>query len=339
MKKLILLTLFIPALLMFLGGCEDSATEPEVPPPTAKAIYVLNSASESISVIDLATGQVTNDVVTVGSWPNQLVYHKGKVYCVNSGSNNIMVFNADTWTAEAPIDLGAGNNPMNMAFFDDNVAYVAWSISNKVLQVNVSSKAVTKTIDAGVGATGIAIAMGKVYVTNTAFDGVNWTYGQGTATVVDGASGNVVTTVNVGTNPQSAAVAADGKVHVSCTGDYFSSFGQVHIIDPATDTAGDIVDVGGSPGNISISTMDNMGYLAVWGAGLLVYNTETKAVVYGGDAPLLGKGGSGLIADTEGNVFVSVWADDQVVKLDKDGTEVATYDVGDSPLSLASKIE
>jgi DNA-binding beta-propeller fold protein YncE len=170
MKNLIFLLILIPVLFAFMSSCEESVTEPEPPPPTAKAVYVLNSAAFSISVIDLVEDEVFNNVATVGTWPNQLVYRKGKVYCVNSGSNNIMIFDADTWQSETPVDLGVGNNPMNMAFYDDNIAYVACLVSEKVLQVDMSSKTVTKTIDAGVGATGIAIANGKVYVTNTAFD-------------------------------------------------------------------------------------------------------------------------------------------------------------------------
>jgi streptogramin lyase len=339
MKNLIFLLILIPVLFAFMSSCEESVTEPEPPPPTAKAVYVLNSTATSISVIDLVEDEVFNNVATVGTWPNQLVYRKGKVYCVNSGSNNIMIFDADTWQSETPVDLGVGNNPMNMAFYDDNIAYVACLVSEKVLQVDMSSKTVTKTIDAGVGATGIAIANGKVYVTNTAFDGVNWTYGRGTVTVVDGASGDVVTTINVATNPQAAAVAPDGMLHVSCTGNYDDVMGKVSIINPATDAVTETVEIGGSPGSMSISFPDNLGYLAVWGAGLLVYNTETHDIVNGSDDYFLGKGGSGVLADTEGNVFVSVWDDDQVIKLDKDENILATYNVGDSPSALASKVE
>ena len=100
----------------------------------------------------------------------------------------------------------------------------------------MSSKTVTKTIDAGVGATGIAISNGKVYVSNTAFDGQNFSYGQGTVTVIEGATGDVVTTINVATNPQSVEVAPDGMLHVTCTGDYFSTWGKVEIINPDSRT-------------------------------------------------------------------------------------------------------
>lgn len=338
MKKLLVLIISLFFVFGLFTGCdEDSPTKSEAP-ETATALFVLNSAATSISVVDLETGTVYNNVATVGTWPNQIVYKDGKLYCVNSGSNNVMVFNPDTWAVET-ISLGSNNNPMNMAFYDENTAYVACSASNKVLQVDLASNTVSKSIDAGVGATGIAITDGKVYVANTAFDGSNYTYGQGTVTVVDAATGSFVKTIDVATNPQAVGVSSDGMVNVVCTGDYFSQFGKIAIINPATNTVVDSIDVGNSPGSISVSHSDDMAYLGVWGAGLLSYNTSTKVIKNGSDNLLLGKGGSGIVTDPDGNIFVSVWDDDQVVKIDSDGNVLATYNVGDSPLSLTMKIE
>ena len=339
MKKFLILLVSITLLSLVLFSCdEDEPTKP-TPEPTAKAIFVLNSAATSISVINLEDNTVTNNVVTVGTWPNQILYHNGKLYCVNSGSNNIMVWNTTDYEAETPIPLGTGQNPMNMAIYNDNTAYVACSVSEKVLKIDLTSKTVVDTIDAGVGATGIIVYNNKVYVANTAFDGINYTYGQGTVTVIDAATGNVSKTINVATNPQDIALAPDGRLHVVCTGDYFSVFGKVCIINPATDAVVDTVNVGGSPGSIRIASGDKRGYLGVWGAGLLVYDTETKAIIHDTANYFLGKGGSGLLVDTEGNVFVSVWDDDQVVKVDKNNNVLQTYTVGDSPLSLTAKIE
>ena len=339
MKKFVILFLSITLLSLVLFSCdEDEPTKP-TPEPTAKAIFVLNSAATSISVINLEDNTVTNNVVTVGTWPNQILYHNGKLYCVNSGSNNIMVWNTTDYEAETPIPLGTGQNPMNMAIYNDNTAYVACSVSEKVLKIDLTSRTVVDTIDAGVGATGIIVYNNKVYVANTAFDGINYTYGQGTVTVIDAATGNVSKTINVATNPQDIALAPDGRLHVVCTGDYFSVFGKVCIINPATDAVVDTVNVGGSPGSIRIASGDKRGYLGVWGAGLLVYDTETKAIIHDTANYFLGKGGSGLLVDTEGNVFVSVWDDDQVVKVDKNNNVLQTYTVGDSPLSLTAKIE
>ncbi len=338
MKRYFAYLVILAMALSSFVGCEKEPTKSETP-ETATAVFVLNSAAQSISVIDLEKDTVYNNVATVGTWPNQLVYKDGFLYVVNSGSNNIMIFNTDDWTSQTPIALGAGNNPTNLAFYDDNILYVACSMSNKVLKVNLATKAVVGTITTGVGTTGIIKHEGKMYVCNTAFDGSNWTYGQGTVQVINPATDQVVKTINVPKNPFDLKVAPDGKIHVVCVGNYADIPGKIAIIDPITDTMVDSIAIGGAPGNIAISEDDNIAYLSVWGMGLMSYNIATKQVLHGPTNTLLGKGGSGVLVDNEGNVFVSVWDDDQVVKLDKAGNIVKTYNVGDSPSALAIKVE
>jgi DNA-binding beta-propeller fold protein YncE len=338
MKRISALLFILPALLFLISACEDEPTKPETP-AVSKAIYVLNSAAASISLIDLEENKVYNNVQTVGTWPNQLVYRNGMLYCVNSGSNNIMKFNVSTWEAKTPIALGTGKNPMNMVFYNNQYAYVSCSMSNEVLRVDMTSNTVVKTIKAGVGATGIEIANSKVYVSNTGYAGWGVPYLPGTVTVINAATGDSLNTITVGTNPQSIALAKDGKLHVSCTGDYGTIAGVVSVIDPSTDTVVKTVNIGGSPGLIALAPDAKLGFLSVWGAGALVYNTSTYAVVNGPASMWLGKGGSGILVDTEDHVWLSVWDDDQVVQANTNGTIIATYNVGDSPAALAQKID
>jgi len=339
MKKSIVLVLSALLFVVFFTGCEDDPKKEEAP-VTASALYVLNSGGQSISVVDILENQVYNNVATVGTWPNQLLYKDGKLYCVNTGSNNIMIFDVDDFAANPEIiDLGTGKNPQNMVFLDDDIAYVSCSLSESVLEVNVKTKTVLNEVEAGLGCTGIALSEGKIYATNTAYDAATYGYGQGTVTVINATTGAAIKTIDVDMNPFGIATAADGKVHVVCTGDYWSAWGKVQVIDPATDTIVSTIDIGGSPGNISFSEADNMAFLTVWGTGCLTYDTETLAPVNNSDNPFLGKGGSGAAADKDGNIFVSIWDDDQVIQLDKGGIVLNTYDVGDSPAALAMKLE
>jgi YVTN family beta-propeller protein len=325
--------------MTFFLGCEDDPKKQKAP-KTATALYVLNSGGQSISVVDLLDNQVYNNVATVGTWPNQLVYKDGKLYCVNTGSNNIMIFDVDDFAANPEIiDLGNGRNPQNMVFVDDDVAYVSCSLSESVLKVDVKTKTVLQEINAGVGCTGIALADGKIYASNTAYDAATWGYGQGTVTVINAETGALITTINVEMNPFGIATAPDDRVHVVCTGDYWQNWGKIQVIDPSTDTVVQTIDVGGSPGNLVFSEADDLALLTVWGMGCLTYSTETLQVVNGTDNYFLGKGGSGAAADKDGNIFVSVWDDDQVIQLDQGGFAVNTYNVGDMPSALAMKIE
>ncbi|MDD3807446.1 MAG: YncE family protein, partial [Candidatus Marinimicrobia bacterium] len=292
----------------------------------------------SISVIDLEGDTVYNNVVTVGTWPNQLVYRNEKLYCVNSGSNNIMVFDVTTWEAETPIALGDGKNPMNMAFYDDRYAFVTCSMSNEVLKIDTQEKTVVTSTTTGTGATGIAISGNKVYVSNTGYVSWDQPYEQGTVTVVNAANGEVLKTINVGTNPQSIAIASDGKLHVCCTGDYGENPGCASVIDPTSDTVVETVEIGGAPGLIATDLVNELSYLSVWGMGCMVYKTTDYTILHDSENMFLGKGGSGILVDTEGYVWVSVWDDDQVVKANASGTILKTYNVGDSPMSLAQRV-
>lgn len=339
MKKSIVLLMAALLFTMFCVGCEEDPKQEEAP-STASALYVLNAGGQSITVIDIVENLVYNNVATVGTWPNQLVYRDGKLYCVNTGSNNIHIFDVDDFSANPEvIDLGNGHNPQNMVFVDDEIAYVSCSLSESVLKINVSTKTVLSEIDAGVGCTGIALSDGKIYASNTAYDAATWGYGQGTVTVINATIGTVEKTINVEMNPFGIATAPDGKVHVVCTGDYWSAWGKIQIIDPDPDTIVNTIDIGGSPGNLCFSEADNLAFLTVWGSGCLTYNTETLEVVNGIDDYFLGKGGSGAAADKDGNIFVSIWDDDQVIQLDQGGIVINTFDVGDSPSALAMKLE
>jgi len=340
MEKLVKIGLLFLMIVITITGCEDDEiTAPNPSTAAATEIYVINVLGNTISVIDLESLTVTNDVAVTGTFPNALVYRKGKLYLVNSGSNDIRIFDVNTWEEESPINVGAGNNPMNMVFFDDNTAYVSALLTNSVLKINMATKTVDAVIDAGVGTTGLALASGKIYATNTAFDGTTFTYGPGTVTVIDGATGSVLSTISVAMNPQAAAVAPNGMVQVVSTGNFFNVFGRVYAIDPATDTVIDSVLIQGFPGAIGISEPDNLGYLADWGKGALVYNTETNTIVNDTTNYFLGAGGSGILVGPEGNVFISNWDDNKVVMLDKDGTILNEFNVGDSPGALAIRTE
>ena len=340
MKKIVKISLLFIMILLVIAGCEeDEITAPEISKITATELYVINVLGNTISAIDLETSIVTNDVAITGTFPNALVYRNGKLYLINSGSNDIRIFDVTTWEEETPINVGAGHNPMNMVFYDDNTAYVSALLTNSVLKINMATKTVDAVIDAGIGTTGLALASGKIYATNTAFDGATFTYGPGTVTVIDGATGIVLSTISVAMNPQAAAVAPNGMVQVVSTGNFFSVFGRVYEIDPATDTVTDSVLIQGFPGAIGISGPDNLAYLADWGKGALVYDTETNAIINDTTNYFLGAGGSGILVGPEGNVFISNWDDDKVVMLDKDGTILKEFAVGDSPGALAIRNE
>jgi len=327
--------------LLLSTGCRESQVTEPANPQTTSAVYVCNAGASTLSVIDLETRTVTNDVAPVGTWPNQLVYNDKRVYCVNSGSNNITVFNTTSGKNESPIELGNGLNPMNMVLFNDNWMYVTCLLTNQVLQIDRASGNVVKTIRCDLGTTGIASANGKVYASNTNadFSSTPVSYGPGTVTVIDGVSGDSIKSIIVATNPQAVGRSADGRIHVLCTGNYVDSWGKVLVIDPQTDLVTDTIDIGGSPGGLDVTSEADIGYLSYWGLGLLSYDTGDFHIIHGFADFLLGKGGSGLVSDAEGNVFVSIWEENQVIQLNSAGEVIGSWAVNLDPQALALRAD
>ena len=321
------------AIVQSIAGCEKNSN-PVTPPvvdAASSVLYVLNGLGNSISIVDLTKDIVYNNVATVGMWPNQILYNSARLYVVNSGSNNVQVFDDSTYTLKGTIALGANNNPMFIAILNTEKAYVTCWLSNCVKVVNPTSFAVLKTIPTGVGTTGIAIANGKVYVSNTAYDA--GTYGQGTVSVISTTADTVLKTINVPKNPQGCAVAPNGKLHVICTGDYVTEVGKLAIIDPATDVLVQTVTVGSSPGSVAI-TSSGTGYLGTYGGGVIRYNASTYAVL---DTVLTGKDSPGIAFDLSGYVYIAASSSDKVFKLDANNAVKREYAVGVGPLSLSAK--
>jgi len=318
---------------LILFGCgEDKATGPVEPAP-ARSAYVVNGLAQTLSIFDMEGKTMANDVVQVGKYPNWIVIREDRAYVVNSGDNSVQVIDLADNTTLGLIDTGDGTNPMQIAFLSDNKAYATNNLTDEVVAIDIEPMAVTKRIAVGEAPNAVVVSEGKVYVGNTAFDGATFTYGQGTVSVIDGASDEVIETINVGTNPQFAAVDADGDVHVVCTGDYGAVEGEVHVVDGASDEVVATVGIGGTPGQIAIIPT-GIAYLASQ-LGLLGYSTSDYSVVHASSNPLSEyAGSSGVAADSEGKVYVCVpdWtgggADKLLVMDSASETLIGTYTPG-----------
>jgi len=335
MKKYLALVLSVVLALGIIVGCEeDEPTGPSTTPETASALYVMHYTSATIAMIDLETGTVYPDRVTQGTWAAQISYYNGKVYVVNTGDNNIDIIDPDTWEKETPVDLGQGQYPQKLVFTDDNTAWVACSLSGKVLKVDMANKTVLAEITAGVGCTGVAANDEYVYGINSGYSYPD--YNAGSVTVISIATGEVVTTIDVGVNAQAGEFDADGMLHVVCTGAYDGT-GSASIIDPSTNTVVETVSTGGSPGSITISETNGAVYMGCWGAGVVAYDVDTYDVLNDADDMILGYGGSAIIAGPQGELFVADDGSQQVHELDAEGNIVVSYDVSGGPNGLALK--
>ncbi len=309
------------ALAVLLSGCPD-----------AQQAIVVNGSSDNASAVDLSTGTVTSDLggMTLGPVPNRIEVIGTIAYVVNSGdftgaNASVQVIDLTTNTILNTIPIPDGENPWDLAVVSPNKVYVTALYGNNVTIIDPTvqgAPAVLGTIPlptfGGVpaGPASIIVLGGYAYTANSGYDAATFGYVTGSVSVidmstdalvdVDGDPGNGSDTpiFTTGLNPQDLAVDGEGEIHVVCTGDYWSVFGVVDVIDPASWTVTSSIPLGGSPGNISIGK----GFALV-GAGdadscdLFIYRTDTHVVWADGSNPFTLIGSSGWC--TVGKIAVS----------------------------------
>jgi YVTN family beta-propeller protein len=203
-------------------------------------VYVANSGSNSISVIDPNTNAVENEIpVRFGKGPEAIAVarisqEKDLIFVANFGSNNVSVIDASTLQEADKIDVGNGPvaiaaDPPFEAFSgtrflstsDINTlrnyreTYMNVYVANKhsksvsVLKINVQTGRCEEVIPVEVEWDPISLSVdylrGKVYVANNSFDDLS------VISIPELAKGNVLTSVraikNVG--PSATGVFAD----------------------------------------------------------------------------------------------------------------------------------
>ncbi len=297
----------------FVAACLTGCSDP-------RQALVINSASDNISSIDIRTGEVTSNWggLAIGPVANRIVISGDKAYVVNSGAfpgstgASVMVIELSTNTVVNHIPFPDGSNPWAIALLSSTKAYVTTLYGNNVTILNPTlpaASAIIGTIDLPIfqgpygevpaGPEGIVISKGYAYTANTGFDPATWGYVSGSVSVIDTASDTLVdvdanpengtdTPIFLqGINPQDVDIDQSGRLIVISTGDYWSAFGLMEVIDPATWTVTASVPLGGSPGNISAT-----GKYALIGAGnadscdLYVVRTDTLQVIRDSTNPL-----------------------------------------------------
>jgi len=302
--------------------------------------YVINSSGETLSKIDLETKTVTNNILTLGTdifaYPNQITVRDTLAYVINSGTNEIQIINLNTETTTGFINTGAGTNPYWMAFADSQYAYVTLMYDNSVAKVDMLAGTIVDIDSIGKRPEGIIIHDYKAYIACTGYN-LDWSLDPfGKVVVYDIVADSVIKEIVVGTNPQHLAVDRDGWIHVVCTGDYFTVFGEVYVIDTEIDELIDGFELGGTPGVINIGP-DDIAYLpaAGWDSLSFVYsyNSLTLEVYHDESNPLQGAANCMMtVPYQDSTVFTAGWTDDNIIIIDSSGTVRDIYTLGDGPL-------
>lgn len=300
--------------------------------------YVLNGNAETLSRINLQTDEIINHIVNTGPVPNQVAYYDNRLYVVNSGSASLQIISPTNNRTTAEIQLPINSNPLNVAF-NGGFAYVSGFLTNSVYKINLGINQVMDTFMVGPSPAGLTIVDGILYVCNTGFNPVNFTYGQGSVSVIDFNDGQELARINVGKNPQALIEGPDGLVNVICTGNYSTISGSIHLIDPSLQIPVDTISIGGEP---FWPVVDNTGRCYVSAGGwsgqgkVFCYNAITRQILRGVDNPVyVGVGAMGLAIDSNGILYCTAQQGNSVTKFNDQGQLLGSFAVGGGPVSVA----
>ncbi len=285
--------------------------------PVTSTIYVVNTASDTVSVINGATNSVTATVNT-GSNPIALAVNpvSNMIYVANNGSSNITVINGATNTASTVTDPNA-ISPIAIALNPlTNMVYVANSESNNLTVINGAENMLVGSIGVGNIPTAVVVnpATNLVYVANRASNNV---------TVVNGANNRVAATVAAGTSPASLALdTATNTVYVANNGS-----NNVSVISGASNTVTATVPTGTSPAAVTVNPVTDTVYVANNGSSNVTVingaNNTVASTVTAGNSPVA------VAADpTTNQIYVVNNASNNVTVIN--GATNATTTVADS---------
>ncbi len=302
--------------------------------------YTVNTLGESLSRINLTTGLVQNNIVALGSdfdsAPNQIIIRDTLAYCVNSGTDEIQIINLNSNQTVRFISTGPNSNPYWMVFYDSQYVFVSLILENQIARVDVINGTVTK-FPTGKSPAGLAIFDHKLFVACSGFDFATYEYDPAFVRVYDIATNDLLATIPAGINCQFLAVDRQNRIHAVATGDYFTIWGKVYVMDGDSHQLIDSIVTGGSPGQICISPLD-VAYLAAGGwtkDGLVyTYNALTGEVYHDDTGPLEVDQNCLAVATYQDSTIFAGSFSDYINAIDSSGAIIDRYTVGDGPVHL-----
>ena len=265
----------------------------------------------SISIVNINQPNikkaVKNDIITIGSTPNDIQIQHNLAYVVNTYSNNIQIINLLEQNSAGEISVGSGTLPEKIAFINSFKAYVTCNGPDQVVVLNLNTKSVTSKIKVQSKPWGITIINKKAYVANSAAV-TNWvtfktTYGDSSVSVIDTTTDQVIKTIKVATNATEITTDGNSKVLVISTGDYAMIPGQLTIINANTDEIEKTVKLKTTPGAIIVNRKQQIAIINT-ATGAMVYDLVQNKLVRDKNNPIAEfSGGFGMTIDQEKSTY------------------------------------
>jgi YVTN family beta-propeller protein/VCBS repeat-containing protein len=237
--------------------------------PNGTRTYVVNQASNTVSVIDTATNAVVA-TINVGATPTAVAVSPDNSRVYVAGNNTVSVINTATNTViGSPITTGGGQSYGIAVSPNGTRVYITQTGNNGVVVLNTATNAVVTSVAVGAVPAGIAVSpdSSRVYVAN---------YSGNTVSVINTATNTVVgSPITVGANPFGVAISPNGtRAYVTNTGS-----GTVSVINTATNTVVATVAAGSQPWGLVVSPDNSTVYVATGDDKITLIDTKTNAAI------------------------------------------------------------
>jgi YVTN family beta-propeller protein len=291
--------------------------------PVSNRIYVANTASNTVTVIDGATN--TTATVAVGSGPSALAVNPvtNKIYVANSLGFSVTVIdgatNATTSVTVGSLPGAVAVNPVTNKIYVANTGNGATPGTT----VTVIDGVTNATTPVATGSEPFAVAVNpatnKIYVPNFISNNV---------TIIDGATNNT-TTVAAGTNPVRVAVnPVTNRIYVTSS----SSTNNVTVINGATNATA-MITAGGFPQAVVVNPVTDKIYVANSNGA----NPSTMTVI---DGPTnattpVNTGGAVAVNPVTDTIYVANIVSNNVAMVDGATNGIAIITAGTLPQAVA----
>lgn len=368
---------FIVSSLIFLG-CDDLKEKKGDDPALEQGngtwdfpyyLVIGGGFSETLSLLTIYgedSFKVENDVQLLCSAVNQLVYFETKLYALCSLSNSLVAYDSTDLTITKEISLGAGNNPMNILFQNDDKGYVTNFLSNTVTYYDLSKSEgkLLATIDMPSG-TNLPSDIGdqtwarpaaivgieeKIFVALSNLNDKFIAGGAGMVAVIDAGSDKISKLITLeGKNTVGLLVDSDNKTLYAIsagesdptTGGFIGN-GMVEYIDGATGNIIDSITLDGAPFEMVIN-QNNIAYLSNGKEGIILsFDMNTKEIlspidIRDPDDDIALSFASALTIDGNGLLYAVEFNHDKLYVIDTfdDNKIIYSQTVNDGPDALA----
>jgi YVTN family beta-propeller protein len=220
---------------------------------TRDFVYVANTETHNVTVIDVRTQRALPDLIRVGQFPNLVAAlpDGSRVYVANGGSDDVSVIDTRTNRVVATIKVGDGPFGIGISA-DGRRAYVTNFYSDDISVIDTSTNQVVRTISGIEAPSDIKVTPDGRFGYVASFE----------VEVVNLETGAKVRTLDVELEPWRIAMSPDGKfVYVSLAGDSGSP-SKVAVIGTASNRIVQTVATGGVDA-FGVALMPDGGHLFV----------------------------------------------------------------------------